>query len=334
MTLEERLSALLSGDLSPDDARVLRERIAREPEVGLLWEELQQLASALDDMPLPEVDEALIQRVVQADDAAEQPTRANRRPWGLAAAGLAAAAGLLLGLLVPRAPVDRVDIVVRGDAVHVEGPATVRAGSHVLPVEGSAAIRIGPHTVRVEAPDGTVTAVPRVGDQPTAVPRALPDAQLEEALRTIERLQLELALVRGRLTTHEGTPLSWPEDLPPLLAPEAFARAVHGELPLHPDVELLGVDCSEYPCAAVLYSPLDLGGDRDWKSVLQPLADQLPEPWTVQDVVRTTDVGQTSHEVAVLSIARPAMVQQHGQRLLFRARELITHLQPEEMAGP
>jgi hypothetical protein len=87
--------------------------------------------------------------------------------------------------------------------------------------------------------------------QPSPCPE-LPLAE-EEAHRELSEL-LSLRALRYRL---EGPAAEWPEDLPPELAPQAieaeFARAA--EALGDPQVRLLEVDCSEYPCIGLFGAP-------------------------------------------------------------------------------
>ena len=59
-------------------------------------------------------------------------------------------------------------------------------------------------------------------------------------------------LIRGRLEAVEGVPSEWPEQVPDALQPERFVTELVAPLAALPDVEVAGVDCTEYPCIAAL----------------------------------------------------------------------------------
>lgn len=96
----ERLSALLAGELSEEEARALRERITTEPELARAYRRLERLSAlsselgALDAAPVQSADEALVSRVVTSVQTEEEV--GGPRP-GFPFLAVAAALILLVG---------------------------------------------------------------------------------------------------------------------------------------------------------------------------------------------------------------------------------------------
>jgi anti-sigma factor RsiW len=108
--LDERLSALLDGELSPAEAAALRQEVSRSPELA---ERLAALAAVdegvrgLPSRPVPtdlraRLAARLETAIARTPDAARHTPRRPMRRW-LAAAALAAAAAALALLALPRA---------------------------------------------------------------------------------------------------------------------------------------------------------------------------------------------------------------------------------------
>jgi hypothetical protein len=83
-------------------------------------------------------------------------------------------------------------------------------------------------------------------------------AALEDEVAT---LRLESDLQRGALEQSEGVPQDWPQGVAEPLREPGFRKALGQVLAEHPSVELLGVDCEEYPCIALLQSS---GDPSEW----------------------------------------------------------------------
>ena len=109
--LEAKLSALLDGELAPEEAAALREEIARRPELAARLAELAAVDEelrALPGRPLPAELRARLAQRIRAE-ASASPRRAprggatpgSRRRW-LAAAALAAAAAALALVVLPQ----------------------------------------------------------------------------------------------------------------------------------------------------------------------------------------------------------------------------------------
>jgi anti-sigma factor RsiW len=148
-SLDEQLSALASGDLPPERARALRDRIEREPEVAAAWERMQQLVADLDALPAdhPELSGPPVV-VVPA------PTVRRRSPlWG----GMALLAAVALGFVAGRTTGPPDDWILAGDAV-VDGDVQLMAADVPVSVDGRARISVEPvgGSARVEGQEREV----------------------------------------------------------------------------------------------------------------------------------------------------------------------------------
>jgi hypothetical protein len=153
----------------------------------------------------------------------------------------------------------------------------------------------------------------------------------EELLQHIDRLEQELdsvstdrGLAENRVVALEGKPQPWPEDLPKGYSPEEFRATLTEALASQEGAELVDIDCSEYPCIAVLDLPTE-GGPQAARS----LADKLTESGFEGDSDLMVMIGQREDEegsqtVAVLS-AMPEGEAQVGatDRTNFRMRQAM-----------
>ncbi len=108
-----KVQAYLDGELRPDEARQMAERLARDKEAALLVQELQQTRAALagfeDGISLPETRDfywSKIQRELQREQApahaANAPSSALAWLFGLLRPAVALALVVLVGSLVVR----------------------------------------------------------------------------------------------------------------------------------------------------------------------------------------------------------------------------------------
>jgi hypothetical protein len=70
--------------------------------------------------------------------------------------------------------------------------------------------------------------------------------------------------LEGQLSANGIRPNEWPEDLPETLEPETLRATMEAKLSEFPELKLMDVDCSEYPCVVVIE---DLGEDPDRMNV-------------------------------------------------------------------
>ncbi len=100
-----------------------------------------------------------------------------------------------------------------------------------------------------------------------------PYERIDELEGELEALRFEAAVAKGQLAREVGEPREWPADLPDGFQPESFRDYVEETVAQLDDAELLEVDCSEYPCLAVIQST---DPSADWVEGLSVL-HQVPE---------------------------------------------------------
>lgn len=108
--LREELVAYLDGELDAQQSRRIEYRLANEPEVRLVLQELDRTWHLLDELDAPTLDEDFTRTTLEmvamaaVGDASRTGAKAPRRRWLAAVAGLAAAAlagFALVGRLAP-----------------------------------------------------------------------------------------------------------------------------------------------------------------------------------------------------------------------------------------
>jgi anti-sigma factor RsiW len=98
---EMELMRLLHGELPPDEARALQDRLEREPELAAAWERLERSWRGLELPPPVPVPLGFAQRVAaQAREQAGALSWAAAPGWVRAAAAAALVTGIALGASV------------------------------------------------------------------------------------------------------------------------------------------------------------------------------------------------------------------------------------------
>ena len=97
------------------------------------------------------------------------------------------------------------------------------------------------------APDGPAKVLPRQ-ECPTEITAF---HQLRALQNTLQENRQALAIAQAQEELATGKPLEWPTDLPEGFD-EASIEAVLEDIALAHDGTVLGIDCGEYPCVAVL----------------------------------------------------------------------------------
>lgn len=117
----------------------------------------------------------------------------------------------------------------------------------------------------------------------TTAPRLCPEAQPH--VDELERIRLEIAVARARVATLQaertaiaGDPIDWPDDIPADLGPDR-AEALLDAAAQAADVDILGIECEEFPCVAVIsrvQGPDDSVGDFN-DAISGPFGDVVSE---------------------------------------------------------
>ncbi len=116
-------------------------------------------------------------------------------------------------------------------------------------------------------------------------------AELDQARQEADGAKLAGAIANGQLANVQGQPAVWPTDVPAALRPEAYEADVRAAVASIPGAKVTDVDCSEYPCLALV--TLSTDGDVD---ALGPQLDGVSKslrsgPWNgIKDLAVT--VGQ------------------------------------------
>ena len=127
-----------------------------------------------------------------------------------------------------------------------------------------------------------ISTEPRSPRAPAAIPEGeAPEQTIARLQADLEALQAQLgqarftgAVASGQLEAHVGVPQDWPDDLDPALQPDAMRARAQAVADAHEGVELVEVDCSEYPCITIL-SPTEMS--EAWTDQLRPAAEALAE---------------------------------------------------------
>jgi protein-disulfide isomerase len=163
----ERLSQLMSGELSAAEAAELQVQIDRRPELGEAWDRLASLELLTGSLAAPPAS-ALIERAVAR--TLRPVARWPRARWGIAASLVALAAAALLlwpapagvgpqtaGLLTQVAAYR----VTEGSEVRAEGEKIYRLVKGTALFEGDLSVRVGEETLKVKG-RALVTTEPSV----------------------------------------------------------------------------------------------------------------------------------------------------------------------------
>ncbi len=222
-------------------------------------------------------------------------------------------------------------------------PLAAAAGGALLTVaiyEGSALLRGPDGAVELQAGDSRTVDVDtpapqrvvRVADGPAPASGAPAGAatSTEEELARLraenEALRFENALVKGNLTAHEGQPMAWPDDLPERLRPDGFAAMVEAAVADVEGVELVEVDCAEFPCIGVLRSTeAGPGWEEQASAVPKGLAADLGEDYGAMVMARGEDDGTGPVMLMGFALMPPGVdPQESGPRTGYRAEEAMT----------
>lgn len=91
-------------------------------------------------------------------------------------------------------------------------------------------------------------------------------ARIQELEDQVSMLQFEGALARGQVSAMQGEPQDWPNDVPEALTERAFTDSIESAIAQIDHARIIEIDCSEYPCIAVMES---LSDAEDWTQELE-----------------------------------------------------------------
>ncbi len=366
MTDSEALSRLLDGELPPAEAEALRARIDAEPALHALWTRMQALPDALASLPLhappphldplPRRDHRLLpwvaaaaalfalfvwSRPVPTQVLVQGSTWVDGTAAVLAGSHHVAVEGRALISVEPpdallREPSGTPEIASM-NSTHLVA-ALAGAALTVLVYEGRAVVTsadAGAEPVVVEAGE-THTSEPVVrrvvrreapGSTSEPASPALLQARIAELEGQLAAARLGGRMAQARVEAHEGAPQPWPEDLPPAWAPAAFESTLRAAIDAEGmAAQLLSIDCSEFPCLALIEADPEASEDArfdDVKALIDRLKgnEELGEAAAMlQGMVTRDDEGD--HAVAGLALAPPERLDPELQsRLNYRLRE-------------
>jgi hypothetical protein len=349
----EDLSRLLDGELSSEGEAALRARMETDEELRASWESMKALP--LDLASLPEVAPSI-----------RFKRRVSWGPWLLAAAlalfalwpsspsQLVVGPGsqLVDGHVLVQAG-DRL-IEVDGSAlISVEpGEGVVREPAQENPMNRTALVGAAAGAVlTIAVYEGRATLTDPSGPQtidagqtltvgePIHAPLTegpLSDEGEVAALRA-RVAELEQALNEvGPLTVitdgHSAKPLPWPSQHHAEFEPEAFAETLRVALDGREDLELVEVDCEEYPCLAVVESFAPSDG---WEDEIEDVTGELEDLYA--DRGQEVGLGVWNHasrrddeeepmQLSGLLVAPADMTPEQQERVHLRMDSLLKEL--------
>ncbi len=151
----------------------------------------------------------------------------------------------------------------------IEGSAWIWPDAEATPIEVKAG---DTHVVPAAAP----AAAPRPAVRPAAVASAAVDDHVQDYIDGLEaevaRLTFENTLVKGQLETHTGVAQPWPEDVHPLVRPEAFTARLTEAVAGIEGATLHDVRCDEYPCLGIVTAT---GAEPQLKQMIVAIAQAM-----------------------------------------------------------
>lgn len=154
-----------------------------------------------------------------------------------------------------------------------------------FPTETSTGLRAPARSTGAAAPTVTVGTETLTSDEAAARILALQDE--------LAALQLERDMQQGALEALEGRPQDFPEDLPEAFTEAGVRSRVDALVNANENIELVGIDCDEFPCMAIVR---DHSGEDGWMRGIQA---QAAAQWEDQgDVGMSIWVNQTHEDPA------------------------------------
>lgn len=201
-----------------------------------------------------------------------------------------------------------------------------RVGPFVVACAAGFALGVAWPVVAPDAPDAGATPWGGAAELPPC-PAIAPLAREADAVsRELGRLEAEILKGRVLDAAHIGLPVEWPDDLPDRWREASIERALRDAL--GEDGEILTLDCSEYPCVAVVAPLARVASVEAGQSRAQALAAALEDaglsPWSSQSAFGAVE-GQLLLETLTF-VAPGHDVPPERQR--FRVDELFEAARP------
>lgn len=168
-----------------------------------------------------------------------------------------------------------------------------------LEIHEGSSLRHGGPNLAAQAP---VEAAPRPVEV-DALDGATADyvGQLEADNRA---LRFENQLLKGQSEVAGGLPVAWPDELNAGLTADAFEASMRKAGEGVEGLEMLQVDCSEYPCIAAMWVPT--GGDMSaLQANLSSMSNALSENLGLDDLSMSTSVSMENDASRALTLMAP-----------------------------
>ncbi len=218
-----------------------------------------------------------------------------------------------------------------------EGTATIAdPGASPVVLEAGDTQRMGPTTTTATGS----SRIPPARPLPAGATQAQTIAHLKERIDELEgalsRSEFTGAIAQGQLVAHVGAPQAWPEDVAEGLQPDAFSEHLEAAVEAFEGAEVAEIDCSEYPCIAVL-ELTEL--TEDWADRLGAVPEKMAEDFGEDMGLSVMGMGfeDDDSEAALLGFvfapegdtARDSEV---GSRSHYRANELMQEMGRSRLA--
>lgn len=214
--------------------------------------------------------------------------------------------------------------------------AAAGAAITVTVYEGSAILN-GPGEV-VALAAGETHSTPGAGkkgraESPTRITLDGP-GQLElapEIQQELDKLRLTNQFLEGQLTANGARPNEWPEDLPAYLEPDGIRALMESKLTEFPDLKLMDVDCSEYPCVMVIEDFSENPDTVNMVPMRQAVHDDFDSDLDSRVTGGSFQVGTNPRYIEVWALMVSGADEATAARTDVRSKELLMAAgQPEE----
>jgi hypothetical protein len=137
----------------------------------------------------------------------------------------------------------------------------------------------------------------------------------------VKQLELKNTVLEGQLQLLGGGRVEWPEDTLDVFGPEAIQAWLHADLPKLDSLELMELDCEEFPCIAFLRYAEGMPASS---SVVEPLRGAFQERTDGQGNARVHVMGTPHGAFAALTLGPGGLSEDRvlEQRLGVRIQQM------------